>query len=42
MIETDFAITRGGSRCSLRDRIWIIKSELWEKNECGTEWDIYC
>lgn len=27
IIETDFAITRGGSRCSLRDRMWNGKSE---------------
>lgn len=32
IIETDFAITRGGARCCLRDRMWNTKSEFKKKN----------
>lgn len=31
IIETDFAITKGGSRYSLRDRMWNSKSESKKK-----------
>lgn len=31
IIETDFAITRGGARCCLRDRMWNTKSEFKKK-----------
>lgn len=32
IIETDFVIIMGGSRCSLRNRIWNTKSEFKREN----------
>lgn len=31
IIETGFAVTRGGARCCLRDRMWNTKSEFKKK-----------